>query len=307
MPDAELSAPAAALLPSPVAEAAGTGAPAGRPEAAAAAENTSPLEPLKSVSDAAAGHNAPLPGHKVAAADAEPGCRASGRADGSAGDALLGLPAPAAVPHTAPPAPDIEQEGATTAVYARTLDPEAGTGRAPANSQQGRSGRQAAPHGQAEAEADPQALAGPSLMQGLFCWKVKPAANQQSAPRQPALSQLASASLLHFSHPQQPQMQQAGLPLPSGQAAALLAGHGLCRGPAAAEGRNSPVAVSMPTHLPSALGAPGSLGGGLNPLQPSLSQAASGSLMGGGPQQTHMPMSTAAGGQCLSIFAKLPD
>ena len=300
MPDAEPSAPAAA----PVAAAAGTEAPAGRPEPPAAAENTGLLEPLQTINDAAAGHKAPLLGHKGAAADAEPGCRASGKTDGS-GDAPPTLSAPAAAPHGAPPAPDMEQEGAATAVCARTLEPEADRGRAPANTQQGGQGVQAAPQGQALAEAGPKPLAEPSHMQGLLRTADKPSANQQAASRQPALSKPSSASLLHFSHPQQPQMQQAGLPLPSGQAAAVPAGHGLSRGPAAADDRNSPVAVSLPTHRPSAFGAPGSLGGSLRPLQPSMSQVANG-LLGGGPQQTRMPACTAAGGYCHSTCTKLP-
>lgn len=297
MPDAEPSEPAAA----PVAEAAGTAAPAGRPEAAAAGGNTGPLNPLQAVNDAAAGHKAHLLGHKVAAADAEPGCRPSGRAHGSAGDALPGLSAPAAVPHGAPPAPDMEQEGATSAWYARTLEPEAGTGRTPTNTQQDTNDGQAAPHGQAQAEADPKALGEPSPMQGLLCSKGKPAANQLAACGQTALSKPSSASSLQFSHPQQPQMQQAGRPLPSGQAAALLAGHGVCQWPAAAGDHVSPMAVSLPAHLPSTLGTPGNLGGSLRPLQPSLSKAVSSVfLTGGGPEQTRMHIRTAAGGHCLS-------
>ena len=291
MPDAELSAPAAA----PVAEAADTAGPAGRPEGAAATGNTGTPKPLLTDNDAAAEHAAPLPGPKVAAADSGPGCRASGRADGPARDALLGLSA--AVPHAAPLAPGMEQGGAPTAGYART----------PANTQQGRHGGQAAAPGQAQAEADPKALAGPCPMQGPFRSMGKPAANQLAAPGQTVLGKPSSASSMHFSQPQQPQMQQAGHPLPSGQAAAVLAGHGLSRGPAAAGDRNSPVAVSLPTHRPSAFGAPGSLGGNLRPLQPSMSQAANGPLLGGGPQQPRIPMSSAAGGHCLSACStKLP-
>ena len=303
MPDAEQGAPAAA----PVAEEAGTGGPAGRPEGAAAAGNTGPLKPLQTDNNAAAEQELPLPRPKVAAADAEPGCRASGTADGSAGDALPGLSAPPAVPHAAPPAPDMEPEGATTTEYARTLEPEAGTGTALANTQQGRAGRQAAPPGPAQAEADPKALAGPSPMQGLLRSKGMPAANQLAGCGHTVLSKPSSVTSLHFSHPRQPQKQQAGLPLPSGQAATVLAGHGLSRGPAAARGRSSPVAVSLPPHRPSAFGAPGSLGGSLRPLPPSMSQATNGPLLGGGPQQTRMPMSTAPGGHCLSTCATLPD